>query len=332
MNLPHVVVLSLGGTIASAARAPTGVTPSLTAGDLLGGLPSLERVARLTASSFRQVPSSDLTLSDAIDLAGEIDARVSAGAEGVVVTQGTDTLEEMAFALDCLLDVDVPVVLTGAMRNPTQPGADGPANLLAAVQTAASRNMRRQGVCVVFNDEIHAARFVRKAHSASPAAFRSAPGGPLGAVVEGRVSLYTRALGHTPHSPVASERPQPWVPLLRMALGGQQRLLEALEREPPDGLVVEGFGAGHVPGDSVPVIERLARRVPVILASRTGDGEILRATYGFPGSESDLLSRGLISAGFLDGAKARIMLMLLLAGGRDRTGIQQAFADAFSES
>ena len=107
------------------------------------------------------------------------------GAHGVVVTQGTDTMEETAFLVDCLWDDDAPFVFTGAMRNPTLPGADGPANLTAAIRTAAVDAARGRGAMVVFNDEIHAARFVRKTHSTSPAAFRSPDAGPIGHVVEG---------------------------------------------------------------------------------------------------------------------------------------------------
>lgn len=329
-GLPRVAVISLGGTIASTGGGADKVAPNLSAHDLLAAVPTAGRVADLQATSLRRLPSSDLTLIDAIALAGEVRQQVAGGAQGVVVTQGTDTLEEMAFALDCLLDLGQPVVMTGAMRHPEQAGADGPANLLAAVQAAASDRMRDSGVCVVFNDQIHAARFVRKVHTASPSAFCSPLSGPLGAVVEGHVRRYSAPLGRAPCYRVPGAVRQPRVALLRMALGGNRCLLDALPGLDLDGLVVEGFGAGHVPADAVASLEDLARTVPVVLASRTGNGEVLRATYGFAGSESDLLARGLISAGFLDGAKARILLMLLVASGHGPAAVEAAFADAFT--
>lgn len=325
MSLPHVVVLSLGGTIASAGQAGRGVAPSLTAQDLLAGVPDLAGVAAMQAATFRQVPSADLTLADAVALAREIRRRVEDGAQGVVVTQGTDTLEEMAFALDCLLDLEVPVVITGAMRNPTLPGADGPANLLAAVQTAASASARGLGVCVVFNDEIHAARFVQKTHTTSTATFRSPQAGPVGAIVEGRVRVHTRLVRRPAIELRALER-VPEVALIRMVMGDRGRLLEVLGARDYDGLVLEGFGGGHVPACVVEPAARLAQAMPVILASRTGCGEVLQATYGFPGSESDLLSHGLIGAGYLDGLKARVLLTLQLAAGAGRAAIAASFA------
>ncbi len=130
--------------------------------------------------AFRQTASGDLGFDDLIALAAEITAGFEAGAAGAVVVQGTDTIEETSFILDLLIDVPNPVVVTGAMRNPTLAGADGPANLRAAVQVAASPQARGPGCLVVLNDEVHAARFARKAHTANPAAFRSATAGPIG--------------------------------------------------------------------------------------------------------------------------------------------------------
>jgi L-asparaginase len=248
------------------------------------------------------------------------------GAAGVVVTMGTDTVEEMAFALDLLVDRDEPIVVTGAMRNPTLPGADGPANLLASVRVAASPSAAGLGTMVVFNDEIHAARYVRKGHTTSPAAFRSPSAGPLGWIVEARVRIAFR-LPHRHHveCPLLAKDRQ--VALLSAVLGDDGRLLGLVAQAGYEGLVVEAFGGGHVPDAWVDKLEGLAAEMPVLLASRTGAGEMLRETYGFRGSESDLLARGLISAGQLDGHKARVLLALLLRAGAGRDRIAAEFSE-----
>jgi L-asparaginase len=324
---PRIAVFSLGGTIASTATPGAGgggVTPQLGADDLVGAVPQLSEVAQVEPVAFRQLPSAELTFTDLVELAAEISKQFESGVSGAVVTQGTDTIEESAFALDLLMPGPQPVVVTGAMRNPTLAGADGPANLLAAVQVAASPPAAGLGCLVVLADEIHAARFVRKTHTSNPAAFRSAVTGPIGWVVEGRPHIAVRVDPLAQLLP-APGRPVPRVALIKVCLGDDGRLLDQLESLGFAGLVVEGFGGGHVPGALAPVLERLAGRMPVVLASRTGTGQTLRETYGFPGSERDLLGRKLISAGFLDGLKARVLLSLLLASGADINGVRARF-------
>jgi L-asparaginase len=336
---PRVTVFSLGGTIASTnagSGAAGGVAPRLGARNLVEAVPQLQEVAELETVTFRQTASGDLTLQDLIALAAEIADRFDAGASGAVVTQGTDTIEETSFALDLLVGSRRPVVVTGAMRNPTLAGPDGPANLLAAVQVAAAPEAAGLGTLVVFNDEIHAARFVRKTHTSSPATFRSPTAGRLGWMIEGRPRITFRApaLAGAPLGLDGQEVPA--VALLTSALGDDSRLIAQVEALGYAGLVLEAFGGGHVPAHVVPALEDLASRLPVVLASRTGGGEVLQGTYGFPGSERDLLSRGLIPAGFLDGLKARILLSLLLAAGADldraRTAFEQVNASVSAPS
>ena len=311
MPLPKVTVLSLGGTISSTETGGNGVAPTLTGEALVEDVPEISQVAEVSAESFRQVPGSELTLNDIVELSREIKDHLEGGAAGVVVTQGTDSIEETAFALDLLVNEDAPVVVTGAMRNPTLPSAEGPANLLASVEVAASDVARGVGTVVVMNDEIHAARFVQKTHTTNPATFRSPLTGPIGYVSEENVRIVTRPAGrnHVDLSEEAQDRP---VFLYTVALGDDGRLLSTIRRSGYEGLVVEAFGVGHVHSVMAEPLENLAGEMPVVLASRTGSGEVHRNTYGFTGSESDLLGRGLISAGMLDGPKARLFLSLLL--------------------
>jgi L-asparaginase len=324
LTLPKVSVLSLGGTIAMASGGGSGVIPTLTGEDLISAVPQLADEAEVTASSFRQVPGAHLRIEDLAQTAAEIVRLAGEGSDGIVITQGTDTIEETAFVLDLLADTEAPLVVTGAMRNPSLPGADGPANLLASVQVAASSAAGGLGTLVVFNDEIHAARHVRKSHTQNPAAFSSFPVGPVGWVAEGKPRIALR-VPRTPRLQIPEVASARTVALVTVALGDDGSLLPAVERSGYAGLVLEAMGGGHVPAAMVEALASLADKMPVVLASRTGGGEILRHTYGFPGSETDLLDHGLIPAGPLDGPKARLLLTLLLMSGIDREDIPTAF-------
>lgn len=323
----RVVVFGLGGTIAMTASEAGGVVPALSAGQVVGAVPGLaESGITVDVRDFRRVPGASLTFDDLATLAIAIDQYLAAGADGVVITQGTDTIEETAYLLDLTHTRPEPIVVTGAMRNPTLASPDGPANLLAAIQTAASADSRDLGALVVLADEIHAASRVRKTHSTSGYTFASANGGPLGYLVEGQPRILNRPSGRTTVPTVAELRPVE-VGLVAMVLGDRGTLLEAAA-DRLDGLIVAGFGVGHVPSRVVDILTRLAAQMPVVLASRTGAGSVLARTYAFPGSESDLLRRGLISAGFLDPLKARILLHQLLATEHDLPDIRTVFAQA----
>jgi L-asparaginase len=307
------------------ARAGGGVAPALTPEQLLAAVPGLADTGiDVDVVDFRQVPGASVSLADLDLLAREIEIRFAGGTDGVVITQGTDTIEESAYLLDIGYAGAAPIVVTGAMRNPTMAGADGPANLLAAIQVAADPAARDLGCLVVFADEVHAARRVRKTHATSVGTFRSPNGGPLGYVAEGRLTLFSR-LDHRTVVPPGDQPAK--VGLVTLALDDDGDVL-ALFADRVDGLVIAGYGAGHVPVGLVDRLADLAGRLPVVLASRTGAGTTLAATYGFPGSERDLLARGLIAAGYLDPFKSRLLLRRLLAVGADRTAMRTAFGVA----
>lgn len=321
MALPSVIIFTLGGTIATTAGRG-GAAPRLGAKALMGAVPDLKRMARIATRDLHQLPGAHLTLDHVARIATEIRAK----GRPAVVTQGTDSIEETAFALDLLVGTALPVVVTGAMRHPGLPGADGPANLLAAVATVTARGVRDLGTLVVMNDTIHAAALVRKTHTSAPDAFASSTAGPIGFVAEGMPHLLLRpaARARLP-TPGTSGDARP-VPVIASYAGDDGTALRALEGGNLAGVVVAGLGGGHLAPAAADVAARLARRVPVVLASRTGTGAILRATYGYTGSETDLTRRGLISAGWLDAPKARLLLALAQRAGLDRRRLRRAFA------
>lgn len=321
-GMAKILICGLGGTIAMTPVDGGAVAPALTAATLVSAVPGLAALgAELEVLDVANLPSASLRVSDLAGLSRTIAERLAAGADGVVVTQGTDTLEECAYLLDLLHDGPAPVVVTGAMRHPALAGADGPANLLAAVEVAASPGSRGRGVLVAFADEVHAAARVRKGHSTRLTAFESPAGGPVGYVVEGVPHF---AAGPPPRLVVPRGETFPRVPVVVAALG------EEVPDVPRDaaGLVVAAFGVGHLPQWWAPPLAEVAARIPVVLASRTPAGPVLSGTYGYAGSERDLLERGLIPAGLLSPWKARVLLMAALAAGADHAQVAAAFAAA----
>lgn len=314
----RVAVFSLGGTIAMTSQDAGGATPTLSAGDLVAAVPDLaETGVVLDVHDFRRLPGASLAFRDLLDLVEEIE---TLDVDGVVITQGTDTIEETSYLIDLVYSAEMPIVVTGAMRNASMAGADGPANVLAAVRVAASIEARGTGAVVVFGEEIHAARWVRKAHATSPTAFTSYPG-PIGYVAEDRVRIWSQP-AEEPKVPRQQLSNDARTAVALIGLGDDGVVLRAIGAQ-VDGLVVAAFGAGHVPMRCVDALTDLAKEMPVILATRTGAGPVLTDTYGFPGSEADLLSRGLLASNTLGPIKARILLQLLLMHGADRSEIAE---------
>jgi L-asparaginase len=243
----------------------------------------------------------------------------------VVLVQGTDTLEETAYLLDLFWDRAEPLVVTGAMRPPQHAGADGPANLLASVATAVSPHLRDAGVVVVLDDEVHAASRVRKSDSTTLHAFTSPAAGPLARVVE-REPVVLSGRARPRPLPTPDPGSEVRVGLLESSLDDRADLVRLLVSQGYDGLVLAAFGVGHVSDATAEAVSDVVRQVPVVVASRTGAGSTLTRTYGFTGSETDLLARGAVLSGWLDARKARVLLWSLLSLGRERDEVREEFA------
>jgi len=311
MELPKLAIAALGGTVSmQSTQSGQGVVPAVSGETLLNSVPELKTLARTTVETFGLLPSASLDFEYLLDVLDWANAQISQGAAAVIIIQGTDTLEESATFFDYLWAHDEPLVLTGAMRSAAQAGADGPANLLDAGRVALAACSRGRGAQVVINGEIHRATTVRKVDSMTMHAFVSPLTGPAGLLVEGAPRYFQPPVAR--HVLPLPQDTGQTVALLEASLSADSLLLEKVVELGYDGLVIAGFGAGHVSAHWAEIIEGIARHIPVIIATRTGCGATAQATYGFVGSEIDLTRKGAVMAGFLCPRKARILLWLLI--------------------
>lgn len=316
-----VVLLTTGGTIASRQEAAgTAFVSSIGAEEMGAQARALPPGVTLRAEAFCNINSFRMDLPMAFALGARIAALLAEPAVlGAVVTHGTDTMEESAFLAGLTVASDKPVVFTGAQRNADEPDADGPRNLSDAIRLAASPAARGIGTVILFDGEFHAARDVRKTHTARPGTFHSADHGKLGAVDEGAVRLYRRPAA-LPHFHVPAVEPR--VDLIKMAMGMDDRFMRWALADGARGFVLEGFGRGNCPPAFVETTRAaVAAGVPVLVTSRCGEGRV-KPVYG-NGGGVDLAAAGAIFAGDLTGQKARILLSVLL-GAEDVVPVDSA--------
>jgi L-asparaginase len=319
----QVAVLTTGGTIAMRYdETAGGAVPQLGAADFTAALPP--DIPELCAEEVVNLPSSHFTLETLETIRDRVAEWIEKpDVAGVVITHGTDTMEETAYLLDLTVPGEKPIVLTGAMRTASGVGYDGYANLLAAVRVAAAPQARRLGAVVVFDDEIHAARRVTKMHTLSTATFQSPGWGPIGRVEGGDVVVEQR-----PRRKLLPWRGlEPGVTLLELAVGAGPALLEDALARGARGIVVEALGGGRVPPWWLPAIEQARNRgLPVIIASRCPSGRVWDA-YGYPGAYRSLDELGCLFTRGINGQKARIRLMAILAGAGTREEVVNLWED-----
>lgn len=323
-SLGKVIVINTGGTIAMRLDEETDAV-SVTTEQPLHNLASLiGAYAQCEMIDLFQVPSPHMTPVMMEQLAQIVREQLAlANVSGIVVTHGTDTLEETAFYLDLTVASEKPVVVTGAMRSSNEVGADGPVNLVESTRVAVDVRSRRRGTLVVFNDEIHAARFVTKTHTSNVSTFQSPSFGPVGFVTARSVSYHQPAFAsvqyHLQTGAIAR------IPLIKMVAGQDAAWLAWLQGANVDGLVVEALGSGNVPPPAVPIIAELCERgLPVVIVSRCYNGYV-EDVYGYEGGGKQLRELGCIFSNGLNGQKARIKLLVLRGAGIPVVDMQSHF-------
>ena len=322
---PKVVLLATGGTIASRYDPALGRTvPSQRAEDLLEMLPQVGGVAQIEVENFATIPSFDMSVQFAFGLTrriNEVLARTDIA--GVVVTHGTDTMEETSYLTDLLLQSEKPAVFTGAQRAHDDPQSDGPYNLLNSVRLAASPLARGLGAVVCFNGTFHAARDVTKVHASAVETFQSYEHGALGEVDGDKVVVHRRPVLRRSFQ---IDRLEERVELFRLALGVDLRGLEGMIERGIAGLVIEGFGRGNGP-TRLTALVRLAiqKDILVLVTSRCPAGRV-EPLYGGGGGGRDLADAGAVFVGDLKGPKARLLLMVLLSGTEARKRVAETVA------
>ena len=307
--MERVVVISTGGTISMVQNAERGgAAPELGGHRLLDGLPA--GLADVHTIELFKLPSAQFTLDHIWAIRDRV-AQYAARPEvsGVVVSQGTDVLEEVAYLLDITVPGETPVVVTGAMRTASMVGWEGGANLVSAIRVAADSETRGLGGLVVLNDQIHAARYVTKTHTQDVDTFQSTGWGALGRVDGDRVIIGFRV---EPQDVIDCRALEPNVPLIKLAVGMNDGFLRYALKQGARGVVLEALGGGRVPAWWMPAIREAAEGdVPVVVTSRCPSGRIYDS-YRFDGSYRDLIDAGALFAWDLNGPKARIRLMAAL--------------------
>jgi L-asparaginase len=319
----HVRILFTGGTISMRIDPGTGAAvPALSGDEIVSRVHGLRKEARLEVEDYARLPGPHVTPHWMWRLRGHV-ARIldEDDVDAVVVTHGTDTLEETAFLLDLTLPTRKPIVFCGAMRTVSEPGWDGPANLMNAVRAAVHPDSTGRGVLVAVGEEIQAAAETRKWHTQSLAAFRS-PHGPLAVVDRGRV-VYHRPAFRPPV--LETTRLVTDVDLHTTGAGCTDALVRASVARGARGLVVEATGAGNVPPSVLPGLRMaIAARIPVVLVSRCPEGPVA-AAYGYEGGGQMLHKMGVLFGQDLPGSKARIKLMAALGATADPARLRAIF-------
>lgn len=318
----RIAVVFMGGTISMRAGADGANVPVLGGEELLASVPGRERLPALEAVDWGLVPASHLTFDQVLDVGRTLrDRLLDPGVDGAVVVQGTDTLDETAFAWDLLPFPAKPVVVVGAMRSASEGGYEGPGNLRDAIATAADPRLASEGVVVAMGGELHGADQVLKTDTHAYGTFKSPNTGPLGFVREGEVVLLRRRASRLtlPAIPEAAARP---VPIVSAVLDLDPAFVERAV-EGARAAVFELTGAGNSQPVLLDVAGRLmAAGVPVAVASRVLTGHVT-AGYGFPGGSSRWAASGAILAGYLGARKARLALALGVGAGLEGDALRR---------
>lgn len=314
--MSKILVIFTGGTISMTIDKNLGAAvPSLSSEEMLGMIKDLDEFGDIEVMTYGEFPGPQITPQKMLELSKIIRKNIQRKEiQGVILTHGTDTLEETAYFLDLTLKTEKPIVVVGAMRNASELGYDGPSNLAAAIVTVKSAESAGQGVLVVLNNEVNAAREVTKTNTLSLDTFKSTEFGPLG-IVDNNEVLFFRKKVH--HGQILVDTFEEKVYLLKSYAGMDRSLIDFLVEKGARGIVVEAMGRGNLPPLVVEaIIDAIGQGVIVVIVSRCPSGRVL-GTYGYEGGGKVLKDHGAFFGTNLNGQKTRIKLMLALAYTRE---------------
>lgn len=319
----NILVIHTGGTISMFEDQTTGSVQPSEINPMSVASTQLQEDATLIIEEPFNLPSPHITPNEMLRIRDIIEEKIQqTKIDGVVITHGTDTLEETAYFLDLLLDVSIPIVLTGAMRSSNEIGFDGLYNFISSIRVSCTEEAANKGVLVVLNDEIHTAQNVTKTHTSNVSTFQSPQFGPIGIVTK------QGALFH--HQPIASIKFKVSsitknVPLLKAHAGMDSLLLQALSQLQIDGLVIEALGQGNLPPSTLSGIKTLAeQKIPIVIVSRCFNG-ITQGVYGYEGGGVQLRDFGCVFSNGLNGQKARLKLLAALEEGKKQQEMDLLF-------
>lgn len=322
--MKKVAVVFNGGTISMKVdpRIQAAV-PSLSGDEIMAMVTGIENYAKVESINFSNAPSPHLTPEDMMELSMVVNKLLEReDIAGVVVTHGTDSLEETAYLLDLTIKSDKPVIVTGSMRCSSELGYDGSANLSASICTAISEKAKGLGVLVCLNDELNCASEVIKASSMSLNSFKTPVFGPIGIVDNNQTIIY-RSKGERQY--IDTNKVETRVELIKCAAGMDSSFIDFCISKGTKGIIIEGMGRGNVPPKMVEGIKRAVdANIPVVIVSRCPEGRVLD-TYGYNGGGKELRNMGVIFGDSLSGQKARIKLMLALSNTNDINMIKDMF-------
>lgn len=307
----QILVIHTGGTISMMEDADTGAVKPGEENPLSAHSSSLEHLADITVREAFHLPSPHITPEHMLQLKQLIEEEYNKEKfQGVVITHGTDTLEETAYFLDLTIDLPVSIVVTGAMRSSNEIGADGLYNLLSSIKVASNENSVDKGVLVVLNDEIHSAKNVTKTHTSNVSTFQSPQYGPIGIVTKRGVIFHHKPTSVEKYSVKSVAKK---IALIKAHAGMDSALLSALKELQFEGVIIEALGQGNIPPAAVDGIETLINEnIPVVLVSRCFNG-IAQDIYGYAGGGKQLKEMGVIFSNGLNGQKARLKLLVALS-------------------
>lgn len=324
VNMKNILTVFTGGTFSMMIDEKTGgAIPRFSGYELLNKIPEAKKLARITSYDFGKFPGPHMTPELMFKLSRTIRKLISTKKfDGVIVTHGTDTLEETAYLLDLTIKTKIPIVVIGSMKNSSEPDWDGPQNLTDAIHVCLNKNCRNIGVLVCLNGEINAASEVTKIYTEQIDSFRSLDFGALGFVEKGKVILnrLPRKL-----ETIKTKKINTNVDLLTVYAGMNEKFFQYSADSMTEGIVVEALGVGNVPPDVFSGIKyAIDKKIPVVLVSRCPAGETLDI-YSYPGAGKWLNQIGVIFADYLNGQKARIKLMLALGAAKDHKKLKELF-------